>query len=68
MVQISDTTLRDGAQAEGISFPLDYKLQMVQEIDELGVSWIEAGNPQRIRWMLISSTQYQAFAQFVIPS
>ena len=45
MIQISDTTLRDGAQAEGISFSLDDKLQMARELDDLGVSWIEAGNP-----------------------
>lgn len=45
MIQISDTTLRDGAQAEGISFSLDDKLQMVREMDDLGVLWIEAGNP-----------------------
>lgn len=35
MIQISDTTLRGGAQAEGISFSLDDKPQMVREIDEL---------------------------------
>ena len=45
MIQISDTTLRDGAQAEGISFSLDDKLQMVREMDDLGIPWIEAGNP-----------------------
>ena len=45
MIQISDTTLRDGAQAEGISFSLDDKLQIVKELDDLGVSWIEGGNP-----------------------
>ena len=45
MIQISDTTLRDGAQAEGISFSLDDKLQMIRELDDLGVQWIEAGNP-----------------------
>ncbi len=45
MVLISDTTLRDGAQAEGISFSLDDKLQMARELDDLGVSWIEGGNP-----------------------
>ena len=45
MIQISDTTLRDGAQAEGISFSLDDKIQMVRELDDLGIGWIEAGNP-----------------------
>jgi len=45
MILISDTTLRDGAQAEGISFSIDDKLQIVKELDELGIHWIEAGNP-----------------------
>ena len=45
MIQISDTTLRDGAQAEGISFSLDDKIQIIRELDDLGISWIEVGNP-----------------------
>ena len=45
MLQLSDTTLRDGAQAEGITFSLDDKKQIVRALDELGVAWIEAGNP-----------------------
>ena len=45
MIQISDTSLRAGAQAVGISFSLDDKFQMVRELDDLGVQWIEAGNP-----------------------
>jgi 2-isopropylmalate synthase len=44
-VEILDTTLRDGAQGEGISFSVQDKLAVVRALDELGVSWIEAGNP-----------------------
>ncbi|MDR1058244.1 MAG: citramalate synthase [Treponema sp.] len=44
-VEILDTTLRDGAQGEGISFSLEDKLAVVRVLDELGVGWIEAGNP-----------------------
>jgi 2-isopropylmalate synthase len=44
-IEILDTTLRDGAQGEGISFSLQDKLAIVQALDELGVRWIEAGNP-----------------------
>ena len=44
-IEILDTTLRDGAQGKGISFSLEDKLAVVQALDELGVSWIEAGNP-----------------------
>lgn len=45
MTQIYDTTLRDGAQAEGITFSIDDKIKIVNLLDDLGVSWIEAGNP-----------------------
>jgi 2-isopropylmalate synthase len=44
-VEILDTTLRDGAQGEGISFSVQDKLAVVRALDDLGVSWIEAGNP-----------------------
>lgn len=44
-VHIYDSTLRDGAQAEGISFSVTDKLKIVQKLDNLGVSYIEAGNP-----------------------
>ena len=45
MLEILDTTLRDGAQAEGITFSVEDKKQITAALDELGVSWIEAGNP-----------------------
>ncbi|HSW58659.1 MAG TPA: citramalate synthase [Dehalococcoidales bacterium] len=45
LVQIYDTTLRDGAQREGISFSLADKLHIVQKLDELGVHYIEGGWP-----------------------
>lgn len=44
-ITIFDSTLRDGAQAEGISFSVADKLKIVEVLDELGVSFIEAGNP-----------------------
>lgn len=44
-VRIVDSTLRDGAQAEDISFSVQDKLNIVHTLDELGVSYIEAGNP-----------------------
>ncbi|MCL2175749.1 MAG: citramalate synthase [Treponema sp.] len=44
-IEILDTTLRDGAQGEGINFSLRDKLTVTQTLDELGVAWIEAGNP-----------------------
>jgi len=44
-VQIYDTTLRDGAQREGISFSVGDKLQIVELLDDLGVDYIEGGWP-----------------------
>jgi 2-isopropylmalate synthase len=44
-VQIYDTTLRDGAQREGISFSVVDKIHIVQKLDELGVHYIEGGWP-----------------------
>ena len=44
-IEILDTTLRDGAQGEGIVFSLRDKIAVTEALDELGVSWIEAGNP-----------------------
>jgi 2-isopropylmalate synthase len=44
-VYIYDTTLRDGAQREGISFMLSDKLKITEALDELGVHYIEGGWP-----------------------
>ena len=44
-VEIYDTTLRDGAQLEGISLTVDDKLRIADELDELGVHFIEGGWP-----------------------
>lgn len=44
-IEILDTTLRDGAQAEGISFSLEDKLRIAQRLDALGVRYIEGGWP-----------------------
>ena len=42
---IYDSTLRDGAQALGISFTVEDKLKIVKKLDKLGIDYIEAGNP-----------------------
>src|SRR4029077_6829628 len=39
------TTLRDGAQAEGVSFSAHDKLQIVRALDRLGMHYIEGGWP-----------------------
>lgn len=43
--EILDTTLRDGAQGEGITFSVDDKIKIAYALDDLGVAYIEAGNP-----------------------
>lgn len=45
VVEIFDTTLRDGAQLEGISLTVDDKLRIAEQLDWLGVGFIEAGWP-----------------------
>ncbi len=42
-IRIYDTTLRDGTQAEGVSFSLADKLLIAKRLDELGVDYIEGG-------------------------
>ncbi len=45
MIQIYDTTLRDGTQREGISLSCDDKLRIARRLDALGVAFIEGGWP-----------------------
>jgi len=66
-----DTTLRDGMQSEKISFTVEDKLKIVKYLDELGVDYIEAGNPgsnikdaelfDRIKKYPLSHSQLVAF-------
>lgn len=44
-ILLYDTTLRDGAQCEGISFSVEDKLKIARRLDEFGVSYIEGGWP-----------------------
>jgi 2-isopropylmalate synthase len=54
MITLYDTTLRDGAQGEGISFTLEDKLRIARKLDETGVHYVEGGwpgsNPKDIRF------------------
>lgn len=44
-IEIYDTTLRDGAQGEGVSFTLEDKLAITRRLDDCGISCIEGGYP-----------------------
>ena len=44
-IHIFDTTLRDGAQTQGVDFSIDDKLKIAKALDDLGVDYIEGGWP-----------------------
>lgn len=44
-VAIYDTTLRDGAQCEGVSFSSDDKIDVLRRLDAFGVDFVEGGWP-----------------------
>lgn len=45
LVKLYDTTLRDGTQAEDISFLVEDKIRIAHKLDELGIHYIEGGWP-----------------------
>lgn len=59
-LEIYDTTLRDGAQAEDVSFSVDDKIRIAQKLDELGIHFIEGGwpgaNPRDIEFFRVIRT------------
>ena len=44
-IYIFDTTLRDGAQTQGVDFSIDDKLKIAEALGSLGVDYIEGGWP-----------------------
>ena len=44
-VEVFDTTLRDGMQVEGVSASVVDKLRIAEQLDHLGVHYIEGGWP-----------------------
>jgi len=53
-IKLYDTTLRDGMQAEGVSFSLEDKLSIARCLDGLGLDYIEGGyaasNPKEMQF------------------
>jgi len=46
MIEILDTTLREGEQSPGVTFSVEEKLSIANLLDEFGVNIIEAGHPK----------------------
>lgn len=44
-IEIYDTTLRDGAQSEDISFSVEDKIRITEKLDDFGIHYIEGGWP-----------------------
>ena len=68
-LEIYDTTLRDGAQAEDVSFSVDDKIRIAQKLDELGIHFIEGGwpgaNPRDIEFFQMVKTIPLQYAKIV---
>ncbi|WP_456407736.1 citramalate synthase [Caldithrix abyssi] len=45
VIELFDTTLRDGAQAEGVNLSIHDKLQITERLDDFGIDIIEGGWP-----------------------
>ena len=70
-VQVYDTTLRDGAQAEGFNLTVADKLKITRKLDDLGVAYVEGGWPgsnpkdteyfQRVRNLNLQHARVAAF-------
>jgi 2-isopropylmalate synthase len=69
MILLYDTTLRDGTQAEDISFSVEDKVRIARSLDELGIHYIEGGwpgsNPKDIEFFKAISSVKLANATLV---
>src|ERR1051325_4373030 len=70
-IEIYDTTLRDGAQGEGLAYSVDDKFKIARCLDDLGVTYIEGGWPganpkdveffERAKSVSLNNAQFAAF-------
>ena len=70
-VLLYDTTLRDGCQAEDVSFTLEDKLRIAEKLEEMGIDYIEGGYPgsnprdadffQRVKKLKLKNARVAAF-------
>jgi 2-isopropylmalate synthase len=44
-IEVYDTTLRDGSQAEGITYSVEDKIRIARRLDEFGMDFVEGGWP-----------------------
>jgi 2-isopropylmalate synthase len=62
-VEVFDTTLRDGLQVEGVSATVDDKLRIAEQLDLLGVHFVEGGwpgaNPKDIEFFARAKQELQ---------
>jgi hypothetical protein len=60
-VEVFDTTLRDGMQVEGVSATVADKLRIAEQLDHLGVHFIEGGwpgaNPKDVEFFARAATE-----------
>ena len=78
MIELYDTTLRDGSQGESVSFSIKDKILIISELDELGVHFIEGGYPgsnpkdvdffRRVKSMQLQNAQVVPFGSTHHPS
>jgi 2-isopropylmalate synthase len=76
-VEIYDTTLRDGAQGEGLAYSVEDKLKIARALDEIGVGYIEGGWPganpkdveffERAKAVRLKTAQFAAFGSTCRP-
>ena len=45
LIELFDTTLRDGTQGEGVNLSVEDKIRIAEKLDEFGINIIEGGWP-----------------------